>query len=310
MKYKFTYPFLLLFSLMLFGANSTYAMPGWGGGSCDAANPAGVDNICPDPCNPCGGACGWETAPAVQDVVDNCNSWEYDPVLDGCWETTNCFQFEAVNTTVSFGVIINSTCTNGNVTYMEWSLYDNCSGAAIQTGDLSDLTFENLDIGTVYTYCYTIQVPSGCYHTLHYPYFVGASETFLSNEEIVANIVPTEDANTISWSVFDVNCSHYIVQRKNETSDWKDVTKINASSSSKYNYQDKSFDEGYNYYRIKQVYQSGFEGFSDVLVVENKRAVKKVVRMYNLHGQEVDENYKGFVIKTFADGTAKKAFNK
>lgn len=295
--------------MLFFAAITVQAMPGTSsGGGCDAANPTSVDNQCPDPCSPCGGACGYAANPTVDEVVADCPSWEYDPVLPGCAETTNCYQFEAVATSVSFGVIINSTCTSGNVTYVDWSLYESCSGAAVQTGDLSSLTFTGLTIGVVYTFCYTIQVPDGCYHTLHYPFFVGATEAPLSNDDIIADVSNDNGANVIDWYVSETECDYYVIQRKQDGSLWKNLAKVNSTSSNKYSYQDKTFNKGYNYYRIEQVYNSA-SVFSDDVVIENITSTKTAIKIYNLNGQEVNITTKGLVIKVYADGTAEKIFN-
>jgi len=43
-----------------------------------------------------------------------------------------------------------------------------------------------------------------------------------------------------------------------------------------------------------------------VVVIDNRAAIKKVVRITNLLGQDIDEYYKGFVIILYSDGTTNK----
>jgi hypothetical protein len=304
-KIKFFIAAAWLFAFS-FNANS---LPGGGGGGCDAANPAGVTNLCPDPCSPCGAACGFASNPTVQEVVDDCPSWGYSPNLASCWESTNCFTFQASATTVSFGVIINQiNCGGGNVTYVEWSLYSNCAGAAIQTGTLASLSFSGLTIGNTYVFCYTLQVAGdGCEHSLHYPYFVGA--TPLSNNELVVKAENKNNKNVINWSVFDVDgCGHYTIERKNESSSWKEIAKISADGSSMFKFEDDSYNSGYNYYKIKQHYTSGYVLTSDVVVINNMARIKTPAGVYNVYGQKVADDAKGFVVIIFEDGSVEKHY--
>jgi hypothetical protein len=300
---------LIILAALIAFSFEVSAMPGnaGGGGGCDVNNPAGTTNLCSNPCSPCGAACGFASNPTVDQVVDNCPAFDYNPALAACYQSTNCFTFTASATTVSFGVIISSTCTNGNVTYVNWSLYSNCSGAAIQTGTLSSLSFSGLTVGASYTFCYTFQVPSGCTHSTHYPYFVGA--TPLSNNEVVVKAENKNNKNVIKWSVFDnEDCSHYTVERKNEDSSWKEIAKISSNNSGSFTFEDDTYAFGNNYYKIKQYANSGNVFGSDIVVINNKARVKKSVGVYNIHGQKVAEDAKGFVIIIFEDGTVEKQY--
>ena len=148
--------------------------PGW------AASISCVNPPPPVPCTTCEtacSACGFATAPTVNQVTNNCPDYPYTPNLTAGQTSTRCHTFTAVNTTVSFNVIINSTCQNGNVTNFSWNLQNASCGGIIQSGTLSNLNFTNLIVGQTYTFCYTFSVPTGCYHTAHWPYFVGACNT-------------------------------------------------------------------------------------------------------------------------------------
>jgi gliding motility-associated-like protein len=132
------------------------------------------------PCASCTAACpacGFATTPTVAQVTANCPNYPYTPALAGGQTSTRCHTFVANNTTVSFNVIINSTCTGGNVTNFSWTLQSNSCGAILQSGTLASLQFTGLTIGQSYTFCYTFTVPAGCNQFTHYPYFVGACDT-------------------------------------------------------------------------------------------------------------------------------------
>lgn len=134
----------------------------------------GSNNLCPTCDNPCGDAQGFATAPTIDEVVANCESEPFTPVLAPGSLNTFCYSFTATATSVDFQVIITSDCVGGNVTNFSWALYDAICGAPIQTGTLASLTFSPVDIGNNYVFCYTFSVPFSCTHEIHCPYFVGA----------------------------------------------------------------------------------------------------------------------------------------
>lgn len=135
----------------------------------------GGNQLCPSCENPCGDALGYATPPTVQQVVDDCDNDDFIPPLASNSLNTFCNSFTATATSVDFNVIITSDCGAGNVTNFSWQLYDITCGAPIQTGSLASLTFSPVTPGNSYVFCYTFNVPFGCTHSLHCPYFVGAT---------------------------------------------------------------------------------------------------------------------------------------
>lgn len=135
----------------------------------------GNNNLCPTCDNPCGDAQGFATPPTVDEVVAGCESAPFVPELFSGSLNTFCYSFSATAPSVDFQVIITSDCGAGNVTNFSWTLYNAACGAPIQSGTLASLTFSPLTIGNNYVFCYTFNVPFGCSHEIHCPYFVGAS---------------------------------------------------------------------------------------------------------------------------------------
>lgn len=154
----------------------------------------------------CGTASGFIINPTVQQVMDNCLTSPFVPELQPNSNNTFCYDFQAINTTVDFGVIITSNCSSGNVVNLSWELYNSTCGTPLQTGDLSSLTFNSLIIGDQYVFCYTFDVPSTCTHSQHCPYFVGAAPILLSS-----NIL-SFSANRIN-NIVEIKC---IVKNNND----------------------------------------------------------------------------------------------
>ncbi|TVR38588.1 MAG: hypothetical protein EA392_08925 [Cryomorphaceae bacterium] len=144
--------------------------------NCLSGGGGGGDNqLCPTCEDPCGDALGYATEPTIPQVVEDCETPEFFPPLASGSLNTFCNSFTATVTSVSFNVIITSDCGAGNVTNFSWALYDITCGAPIQTGSLTSLTFSPVVPGNSYVFCYTFNVPFGCTHSLHCPYFVGAT---------------------------------------------------------------------------------------------------------------------------------------
>ena len=193
------------------------------------------DNVCTGTAPPCAGppcetcssacpACGFTTTPAVQDVVDNCPDFPYTPPLAGGSTATRCASFTAINTTVSFNVIISSTgCSGGNVTNLTWTLHNSTCGAAIQSGTLSGLSFNNLTIGQSYTFCYTFT--AACQHNTHRPFFVGAAPLVLSNSLTAFQAILEPKFNILEWQMELAN-SDFVVQRSSDGFNFEDLASL------------------------------------------------------------------------------------
>lgn len=227
--------------------------------------------LCTNCSSPCGPACGFSSTPTVPQVTSTCPAYNQLPYLEGGIATTQCYTFYAVNTTVSFNVIVNSTCQSGNVQGFSWSLYNaGTCGGAIQTGTLSNLTFTGLTIGNQYTYCYSFTVPGDCFHTAYWPYFVGASP--LPIELIAFTALELDNSIVLKWSTAsEVNNSFYQIERSR---DGKQFSKIgivpgvgNSSVRNDYEFTDQAPLSGTSYYRLKQVdYDQQFEYFGPLAI--------------------------------------------
>ncbi len=242
----------------------------------------------PDPpCNtcstPCGDAYGYTTAPAVAQVVANCQSPPFGPPLQANSVNTFCNSFTATNTTVSFNVVITSDCGAGNVTAFSWSLYNSPScGGAIQTGTLANLNFTGLTIGSSYVFCYTFTVPAGCTHTQHCPYFVGATVplpvTWLG---VFARDVG-DGGVEVEWiTASEMDVSHFVVERSIDAQYFESVgslpAKGHANASAQYQLLDPHPYHGVSYYRVMEVDNDGTTDPSNTVAVSHGMGITGMV---------------------------------
>jgi hypothetical protein len=249
----------------------------------------GTPPACGGPiCTTCAGACstcGFTTAPTVTQVTSSCPDYPYNPPLATGSSATRCHTFTAVNTTVSFNVIISSNCGSGNVSAFSWTLQNSTCGGIIQSGTLSSLSFAGLTIGNQYTFCYTFTVPNpgaptfSCTHTTHYPYFVGAAPLPIELISFDADVL--EDRVSLNWTTAsEKNNDFFTIERSQNGSEFETVSTIKGAGNSSqvlyYTYVDENPLQGTSYYRLKQTDFDGQSEVSDMVSVnvisESKKA--------------------------------------
>jgi hypothetical protein len=219
------------------------------------------------PCNtcssPCGTASGYTSTPTVQQVVADCNTTPFSPALQAGTSHSFCYAFTATNTSVNFNVVITSNCSGGNVTAFSWSLFNSpACGGAIQTGTLSNLTFTGLTVGNTYVYCYTFTVPTGCTHSQHCPYFVGAVIPLAVRWLSVEARVVDRSAVEVEWTTAaERNSDLFVVERSKDGELFDAIGTVPAAGEShtvnRYLFTDHTPCPGLSYYRIEELDMDG-----------------------------------------------------
>ena len=261
--------------------------------------------------NVCTNGCGYATTPTVATVVATCPEFILNPISDGGDTKTYCYDFVAINTTVSFGMIITSNCGAGNVSGFTWTLQTGACGANVATGGLGGLSASGLIIGTRYVLCYTYTIPTTCHHSSLYPYFVGASPLPIELEGLRG--YNEGDNNVISWvTVSESKNDFFILERSVDGLNFSEIAQLKGAGNSEQTLQYTLYDTDYrstvNYYRLVQVDYDGTRTTSKMISVDNSLSAKKIEKIVNIMGQEVDQSYKGLVIEMYTDGTQRKVY--
>lgn len=130
-------------------------------------------------------------------------------------------------------------------------------------------------------------------------------------ELIYFNGVSEVGFNVIKWGTLtELNNSHFNLERSEDGLNWYSIDRIvgfgNSYQKIDYEFKDFTYVIGkINYYRLKQFDYNGDYEYSNIISVDNI-VVKKLIKLISLEGKEVDENYRGFVIECYDDGSYKK----
>ncbi len=119
-----------------------------------------------------------------------------------------------------------------------------------------------------------------------------------------------KNINYLKWvTTTEINNDYFVIERSRDTKVWYKIGQINGNGNSNieltYNLQDDSFMSGINYYRLTQI---DFNGQTEIfpiifinsLIVENEKPIYTI----DLIGRRVSENYNGFRIDVYEDGTS------
>lgn len=114
--------------------------------------------------------------------------------------------------------------------------------------------------------------------------------------------------NRISWTTFtEINNDYFTVERSVDGKVFEKITNVSGAGTSseinEYSINDVDFSSGINYYRLRQTDFNGTNKCSELISIDNRVTSKTITKIINLHGQEVDEHFKGVVIIVYSDNS-------
>lgn len=116
--------------------------------------------------------------------------------------------------------------------------------------------------------------------------------------------------NTVNWSVdkkSESGVDYYLIERSEDGFNWAVLDQISTGTGNSYSYTDRTYGSPVNYYKLSTV---NFDGTADLLKIGyiSDELQSADFKLYNLYGYEVDEYYKGVVIKRYSNGSVEKFF--
>lgn len=222
---------------------------------------------------------------------------------------TVCWSFTPTQGSVNINSGFSTTGCAG-VGFGPFTLYQ-CSPSCAVVG--AGLNF-TVTIGQCYTWCMTYSgIGGGCTFNDFCPYYqefgvlpIDLSYFAGSNQG---------NLNVLQWKTeTERNNDYFIIEQSSDAFNWNELNIIKGSGNSNhsliYYYKDNSFKNIVNYYRLKQVDYDGSYKYHGIIVINNFITEKsKVLKIFNVFGQEVDETYKGIIILYYDNGFVEKKIN-
>jgi hypothetical protein len=114
--------------------------------------------------------------------------------------------------------------------------------------------------------------------------------------------------NILKWSTASENSSDYFsIEVSTDGFSWNKIGEEKAAGNSNieinYSYTHTFTDHNVHYYKLLQYdYDGAFKEYGPI-GMDNTLKPSKLLKIINLIGQEIDENYRGIVIEVYEDGT-------
>jgi hypothetical protein len=137
--------------------------------------------------------------------------------------------------------------------------------------------------------------------------------TVLPIELVAFDGTAKDKYNLLTWSTAtEKDNDYFIVERSDDAQHFTEVGRVKGNGNSNhllnYSLKDYNLTNGITYYQLRAIDFNKKEQYSNVIAVENKFAEKKIVRVLNILGQDVNENYEGVKIIYYSDGSVIKQF--
>jgi hypothetical protein len=111
-----------------------------------------------------------------------------------------------------------------------------------------------------------------------------------------------DGVNVINWvTATETNNSHFLLYRSRGGEHWEEIARIEGGGTTNtpsfYEFIDNTYLDGTNYYRLAQVdFDSNSEVFNVISITTKTTKSTPNVKAYNLAGQEVPLDYRGYKI--------------
>jgi hypothetical protein len=147
---------------------------------------------------------------------------------------------------------------------------------------------------------------------------LGCTPVVLPVELSAFTLSKTSKGNNLGWTTQSEDRSNYFTVEWTTdpaSGNWTEIANVPALGHSQEVHDYNTFHSNpslteINYYRLNSTDLDGSRTTYDayLLSADNSKDSKKVAHMYNLMGQEVDDNCKGIVIYYYSDGTTEKVY--
>lgn len=138
-------------------------------------------------------------------------------------------------------------------------------------------------------------------------------QTAMPVEMVSFNGINMNDRNLLTWQTASEYNSDYFLIERSTTGEFTENSIIDIHPAAGYStelitytFTDTDYNFTINYYRITQVDADGQFKIYGPIAINNSEEIKKIVKIINSAGQEVDIHATGILFEIYEDGTIKK----
>lgn len=123
----------------------------------------------------------------------------------------------------------------------------------------------------------------------------------------------TEDGNLLEWATATETNNHYFtIYKTYYPINWKEVDKVDGVGTSSfthyYQYLERDYFNDISYYYLTQTDYDGKVKEYEIISVDNRKITPQLIKVTNILGQEVSEDYPGIKFFHYSDGTIIKRY--
>tara|TARA_B100000508_G_C11465884_1_gene282603 strand:+ start:93095 stop:94471 length:1377 start_codon:yes stop_codon:yes gene_type:complete len=198
---------------------------------------------------------------------------------------------------------------NGGATGGMSNLYTGTSEGVFGDGWTSGL---NVNAGDVFVLMINNWSPGGGAYTLNW---TGTTSLECNPISLPVEFLSFEGKdkpgyNLLKWSTgSELNNNYFTIERSRDGGVWESIGNIDSYGTSNgkqtYTFEDRNIEKGtLYYYRLKQTdYNGSSDMHEEIVAIFNNYEKPHVVKIVNLLGQEVGEDFEGIRIEIYSDGS-------
>ena len=125
-----------------------------------------------------------------------------------------------------------------------------------------------------------------------------------------------QNKNILRWTTAsEKNNDYFTIEKTTDGKEFHEVGRIEGAGNSiyhnSYSLTDANVENILNYYRLVQTDFDGKKEYSDLITIDNRNSdntERKLIKVTNTWGQEINEDYIGVAIYMYSDGTIERVF--
>jgi hypothetical protein len=123
----------------------------------------------------------------------------------------------------------------------------------------------------------------------------------------------TNEGNLLEWATATETNNHYFtIYKTYYPINWSQIAKVDGVGTSSftnyYQYLEREYFNDISYYYLSQTDYDGKTKDFNIISIDNRKVIPQLIKVTNILGQEVTEDFSGIKFFHYSDGTIIKRF--